>query len=54
VTHAYEITKLPLQPFRALYGRMLAHHRDMRPAMADTLAALKVELEERPAHEPPG
>jgi polyketide cyclase/dehydrase/lipid transport protein len=45
VTHSYEITTLPLRPFRALYGRILPHHRDMRPQMAETLAALKAALE---------
>ena len=45
VTHSYEITMLPSRPFRALYGRMLPHHRDMRPQMAETLAALKKALE---------
>jgi hypothetical protein len=45
VTHSYEITMLPSQPFRALYGWMLPHHRDMRPQMAETLAALKKALE---------
>lgn len=45
VAHSYEITMLPLRPFRALYGRMLPHHRDMRPQMSETLEALKVSLE---------
>jgi len=45
VSHTYEITMLPSRPFRALYGLMLPHHRDMRPQMAETLAALKAVLE---------
>lgn len=45
VTHSYEITMLPSAPFRALYGRLLPHHRDMRPQMAETLAGLKRSLE---------
>ena len=35
--HSYEVHRLPLQPFRALYGALLPHHRDMRPAMQHTL-----------------
>lgn len=46
VTHEYEIVQLPKPFFRALYGRMLPHHRDMRPHMAHTLDALKAELEQ--------
>jgi uncharacterized protein YndB with AHSA1/START domain len=45
VTHSYEITQLPLRLFQALYGRILPHHRDMRPQMAGTLAALKRQVE---------
>lgn len=45
VTHSFEITMLPSQPFRALYGRLLPHHRDMRPQMAATLDALKRSIE---------
>lgn len=45
VTHSYEITKLPLKPFMWLYGRILSHHRDMRPAMRVTLERLRAELE---------
>lgn len=37
VRHSYEITRLPVQPFRALYGALLPHHRDMRPAIRHTL-----------------
>jgi len=44
VTHRYEITMLPRQPFRALYGRLLPHHRDMRPQMLETLERLKSRL----------
>jgi hypothetical protein len=50
VTHEYEIVQLPTAFFRALYGRILPHHRDMRPHMAHTLNALRQELESpRPA-----
>jgi hypothetical protein len=41
VTHRYEITMLPLAPFRALYGRLLPHHRDMRPQMLETVEKLR-------------
>ena len=40
VRHSYEIVVQPLQPFRWLFGRLLPHHRDMRPAMHHTLEAL--------------
>ena len=46
VVHSYEITLLPLRPMRALYGRLLPHHRDMRPQMAENLAALRRQLDE--------
>jgi hypothetical protein len=45
ITHSYEITKMPMAPMQALYGRLLPQHRDMRPQMAETLAKLKVLLE---------
>jgi hypothetical protein len=45
VTHAYRIEKLPVQPFRWLYGKLLPHHRDMRPHMQHTLDSLRTELE---------
>ena len=45
VTHAYRITKLPIRPLQWLYARMLPQHRDMRPQMTHTLAALRAELE---------
>lgn len=45
VTHSYEVTMLPSRPFLALYGWLLPHHRDMRPQMTQTLAALKEALE---------
>jgi hypothetical protein len=54
VTHEYEIVRLPSPFFRALYGRLLPHHRDMRPHMAHTLEALKAELEQSPAARPAG
>lgn len=40
VRHSYEITKPPMRFFKAMYGRMMSHHRDMRPAMEHTLEAL--------------
>jgi hypothetical protein len=40
VTHSYEITLLPLRPMRALYGRLIPQHRDMRPQMHANLEAL--------------
>jgi hypothetical protein len=49
-THEYEIVQLPSPLFRAVYGRLLPHHRDMRPHLAHTLEALKRELEQ--AQEP--
>ena len=40
VRHSYEITMPPLRPFKAMYGVLLPHHRDMRPAMRHTLYEL--------------
>jgi hypothetical protein len=40
VRHSYEITQPPLRPLKAVYGVLLAQHRDMRPAMQHTLDAL--------------
>lgn len=48
VVHSYEITQLPSRFFRALYGRLLPHHRDMRPQMQATLEALRSSLENNP------
>lgn len=31
--HSYEITLLPLPPFKALYAVLLPHQKDRRPAM---------------------
>lgn len=45
VRHSYEITQLPLPPFKALYGILFPHHRDLRPAMRETLDALAQQLE---------
>jgi hypothetical protein len=45
VTHAYQITKLPVRPFLWLYPRLLPQHRDMRPQMTHTLEALRAQLE---------
>lgn len=44
VRHSYEITKPPLAAFKAIYGVLLSHHRDMRPAMNDTLQRLATSL----------
>lgn len=52
VVHSYEITLLPSPLFRAVYGRLLPDHRDMRPQMRATLEALRSSLETRPAAEP--
>lgn len=41
VVHSYEITVPPLRLLRAVYGRMLPDHRDMRPQMAANLATLE-------------
>lgn len=54
VRHSYEITRLPLRPFQALYGVLLPHHKDMRPAMQYTLVCLAEAVEDtnrqRPRH----
>lgn len=44
VRHSYRILTPPLRPFRWLYGRLLPHHRDMRPAMRHTLDVLDSSL----------
>ena len=44
VRHSYTITRPPLRPLMAVYGVLLPHHRDMRPAMAATLEALERSL----------
>jgi hypothetical protein len=40
VRHSYEITLLPVQPLRWLYGVLMPHHRDMRPHMQTNLESL--------------
>jgi hypothetical protein len=45
VVHSYEVTIPPGRLMRALISRMLPDHTDMRPQMAQTLAALKTSLE---------
>jgi hypothetical protein len=45
VTHSYDITMMPGRLFQAVYGRLLPHHKDMRPQMAETLENLKRSLE---------
>lgn len=49
VRHSYEITALPLQPIRALYGVLMPHHRDMRPHMQANLQALREQFSTAPA-----
>lgn len=44
VRHSYEITQLPLLPFRVLYGVLLPHHKDMRASMGHTLETLAGSL----------
>jgi hypothetical protein len=44
VTHSYSITTPPLAPFKTIYGRLLPHHRDMRPHMTHTLESLRDKL----------
>ena len=51
VRHSYEITRMPMQPFRALYGALMPHHRDMRPAIKHTLDSLADHCE-GPATQP--
>jgi hypothetical protein len=48
VRHSYEITRLPLRPFLAVYGVLLPQHRDMRPQMRDNLARLAEQLSGAP------
>lgn len=45
VRHSYRITRPPLRPFKALYGVIFPHHRDMRPAMQHTLESLALQAE---------
>lgn len=49
VTHSYEITKMPVQPFKWIYARVFPHHRDNRAAMRTTLERLRSELEGGPS-----
>jgi hypothetical protein len=44
LTHSYEVTQMPLRLFRAVYGRLMPHHRDMRPQMQATIEALRDSL----------
>lgn len=44
VEHSYEITQMPLRPFKALYGMTLPAHRDMRPQMLHNLTVLDSQL----------
>jgi hypothetical protein len=52
VTHAYQVTLLPMRPFLALYRRLMPQHADMRPAMTDNLTALKHLAEHENAPRP--
>lgn len=45
VRHSYQITRPPLRPFKAFYGVVFPHHRDMRPAMQHTLEVLARQAE---------
>jgi hypothetical protein len=45
VVHSFEITQLPLAPFKLLYGRVMSHHRDMRPSARETLELLRASVE---------
>lgn len=54
VVHSYEITTPPIPPMRAIYGVLLAHHRDMRPQMQANLDALHGLFAEREAPSEPG
>jgi hypothetical protein len=47
VQHSYRITRLPRLPFRAIFGRLIPDHRDMRPQMRHNLEALADQV--RPA-----
>ena len=52
VTHAYRIEKLPIWPLQWAYGKLMPHHRDMRPHLRYTLEALRAELEEADGSSP--
>jgi hypothetical protein len=45
VPPAYRIEKLPIWPLRWAYGKLMPHHRDMRPHLQYTLEALRAELD---------
>lgn len=47
VRHSYEITKMPMQPFRTVYATLLPQHKDMRPSMQFTLDRLAEAAEAR-------
>jgi len=50
VTHAYEVIKPPLPPFKTIFGWLFPHHRDMRPHMTHTLQALRAQTERTAVH----
>ncbi len=50
VTHAYAVTKMPPLPFKTIYGRLMPHHRDMRPHMLYTLESLRDQLARVTSH----
>jgi uncharacterized protein YndB with AHSA1/START domain len=54
VRHSYQITRPPSRLFKAVYGIVFPHHRDMRPAMQHTLDALARQAEADQPAEPPG
>lgn len=54
VWHSYETTRPPLRPFRAVYGVLLSHHKDMRPAMQHTLDQLAESVGARTVAPPTG
>lgn len=49
VRHSFDITVLPLAPFRWLYGLLLPHHRDVRPQVLANLQALRDQFAAAPA-----
>jgi hypothetical protein len=47
VVHSYQIVRMPLLPFRAVFGLALPHHRDMRPQMRHNLRVLREQIEQQ-------
>jgi hypothetical protein len=48
VRHSYEVTVMPFRAFKLLFGVLMPHHRDMRPAMQHTLDALARAMDASP------